>query len=192
MAKYENLILVNERTRPVRLPPLPADQWDDAVQQALAVMLPEERRNPDDASNILSTFVRHPALTKEFLRFNVHLLFRSTLPPRLRELAILRVAHRTDSEYEWVQHVKIGMREGLTDAEIAGVARGVAADEFDSTVLTGVDELMDNFELSDATWSALSERLDERQRMDFVFTIGCYITVAMALKTFGIELDQER
>jgi 4-carboxymuconolactone decarboxylase len=192
LAKYENLILVNERTRPVRLPPLPADQWDDAVQQALAVMLPEERRNPDDASNILSTFVRHPALTKEFLRFNVHLLFRSTLPPRLRELAILRVAHRTDSEYEWVQHVKIGMREGLTDAEIAGVARGVAPDEFDSTVLTGVDELMDNFELSDATWSALSERLDERQRMDFVFTIGCYITVAMALKTFGIELDQER
>lgn len=192
MAKYENLILVNERTRPVRLPPLPADQWDDAVQQALAVMLPEERRNPDDASNILSTFVRHPALTKEFLRFNVHLLFRSTLPPRLRELAILRVAHRTDSEYEWVQHVKIGMREGLTEDEIAGVARGIAADEFDRTVVSGVDELMDNFELSDATWSALSERLDERQRMDFVFTIGCYITVAMALKTFGIELDQER
>jgi len=192
LAKYENLILVNERRRPVRLPPLPADQWDDAVQQALAVMLPEERRNPDDASNILSTFVRHPALTKEFLRFNVHLLFRSTLPPRLRELAILRVAHRTDSEYEWFQHVKMGLREGLTEDEIAGVQRGDAANEFDRTVLTGVDELMDSYELSDATWSALSARFDERQRMDFVFTIGCYITVAIALKTFGIELDQER
>jgi 4-carboxymuconolactone decarboxylase len=192
LAKYENLILANERRQAVRLPPLPADQWDDDVQQALAVMLPADRRNPDDASNILATFVRHPALTKEFLRFNVHLLFRSTLPPRLRELAILRVAHRTDSEYEWMQHVKMGMREGLTEDEIADVQRGVATDEFDRTVLTGVDELMDKFELSDATWSALSERLDERQRMDFVFTIGCYITVAMALKTFGIELDQER
>jgi 4-carboxymuconolactone decarboxylase len=192
LAKYENLILVNERRRPVRLAPLPADQWDDAVQQALAVMLPEERRNPDDASNILSTFVRHPALTKEFLRFNVHLLFRSTLPPRLRELAILRVAHRTDSEYEWFQHVKMGLREGLTEDEIAGVQRGEAADEFDRTVLTGVDELMDSYELSDATWSALGAQFDERQRMDFVFTVGCYITVAMALKTFGIELDQER
>ena len=60
MAKYENLILVNERKRPVRLPPLPADQWDDAVDRALAVMLPEERRNPERASNILATFVRHP------------------------------------------------------------------------------------------------------------------------------------
>jgi alkylhydroperoxidase family enzyme len=192
LAKYENLILVNERNRSVRLPPLPADEWDDDVQRALAVMLPEERRNPENASNILSTFVRHPALTKEFLRFNVHLLFRSTLPPRLRELAILRVAHRTGSEYEWGQHVKMGLREGLTEDEIAGVQRGEAADEFDRTVLAGVDELMEEFELSDATWSALGERFDERQRMDFVFTVGCYITVAMALKTFGVEPDQER
>jgi 4-carboxymuconolactone decarboxylase len=195
LAKYENLILVNERNRPVRLPPLPADEWDDDVQRALAVMLPEERRNPENASNILSTFVRHPALTKEFLRFNVHLLFRSTLPPRLRELAILRVAHRTDSEYEWGQHVKMGLREGLTQDEITAVQRGPAefpaGEEFDRTVLVGVDELMDKFELSDATWSALGERFDERQRMDFVFTVGCYITVAMALKTFGVEPDQE-
>jgi 4-carboxymuconolactone decarboxylase len=176
----------------VRVPPLPADQWDDAVDQALAVMLPEERRNPERASNILTTFVRHPDLTKAFLKFNVHLLFSSTLPPRLRELAILRVAHRTDSAYEWVQHVKFGMREGLTEEDISGVQRGEAGDEFDRAVLTGVDELLDKFELSDATWSALSERFDERQRMDFVFLVGCYVTVAMALKTFGVELEQER
>ena len=192
MAKYENLILVNERNLPVRLPPLPADEWDDEVDQALAVMLPKERRTPEKASNILSTFVRHPALIKEFLKFNVHLLFRSTLPARERELAILRVAHRTNSEYEWFQHVRMGKNEGLTDGDIAAVRRGEAADEFDRTVLAGVDELMDKFELSDATWAALGERWDDRQRMDFVFTIGCYITVAMALKTFGVELDQER
>jgi alkylhydroperoxidase family enzyme len=175
----------------VRLPPLPADQWDDEVDQALAVMLPKERRTPEKSSNILATFVNHPALIKEFLRFNVHLLFRSTLPARLRELAILRVAHRTESEYEWVQHVRMGKNEGLTDDDIGAVQRGEAADEFDRTVLAGVDELMDSYELSDATWAALGEQLDDRQRMDFVFTVGCYITVAMALKTFGVELDSE-
>ena len=82
--------------------------------------------------------------------------------------------------------------EGLTEDEIAGVQRGEAADEFDRTVLAGVDELMDSYEFSDATWAALGEHLDERQRMDFVFTVGCYITVAMALNTFGVEPDQER
>ena len=176
----------------MRVPPLPADQWDDAVDRALAVMLPQERRNPENASNILSTFVNHPDLTKEFLRFNVHLLFNSTLPPRLRELAILRVAHRTDSKYEWMQHVKMGLREGLTDDDIAGVQRGDAADAFDRTVLAAVDELLDTYELSDATWTALGEQFNKRQRMDFVFTIGCYVTVSMALKTFGVELEQER
>jgi 4-carboxymuconolactone decarboxylase len=176
----------------VRVPPLPADQWDDAVDRALAVMLPKERRTPEDASNILGTFVNHPELTKEFLKFNVYLLFNSTLPPRLRELAILRVAHRTDSQYEWVQHVKLGMREGLTEEEIAGVQRGEATDAFDRTVLAATDELLDKYNLSDTMWSALGERFDKRQRMDFVFTVGCYVTVSMALKTFGVELEQER
>ena len=176
----------------MRVPPLPADQWDDAVDRALAVMLPQERRNPENASNILGTFVNHPDLTKEFLKFNVHLLFNSTLPPRLRELAILRVAHRTDSKYEWVQHVKMGLREGLTEDDIAGVQRGEAADAFDRTVLAATDELLDTYELSDEAWSALGEQFDKRQRMDFVFTIGCYVTVSMALKTFGVELEQER
>ena len=64
-------------------------------------MLPAERRNPDAAGNLLATLVRHPELTRAFLRFNNHLLFSSTLPPRLRELAVLRVAHVHHSEYEW-------------------------------------------------------------------------------------------
>ena len=102
------------------------------------------------------------------------------------------MAHRTGSEYEWVQHVRMGKNEGLTEQDVAGVQRGEAADDFDRTILAGVDELMDSYEMSDATWAALGERFDQRQRMDFVFTIGCYITVAMALKTFGVELDQER
>ena len=72
----------------MRLPPLPADQWDEAVQRALAPMLPAD--GPRDANNALATFAHHPALAKAFLRFNVHLLYSSTLPARIRELAILR------------------------------------------------------------------------------------------------------
>lgn len=173
----------------MRLPPLPADQWDDDARQALSVILPEERRNPDAAGTLLSTLVRHPDLTKAFLRFNVHLLMRSTLPDRIRELAILRVAHRTSCVYEWAHHVDLGLRAGLTGDEIDGLRCGNAADAFDRTVLAGVDELFDKSELSDATWAALSERFDERQRMDFVFTVGCYSALAMALNTFGVELE---
>jgi len=177
-----------------RLEPLPADKWDEAVDQALAVMLPKDRRNPQDASNALATFANHPALTKAFLKFNVHLLFSSTLPPRIRELAILRVAHRRDCEYEWTQHVALAKREGITDEEIVTVQRHGDAiadqfDEFERAVIAGVDELEEKSRLSDETWAALGERLDDRQRMDYVFTVGCYGTVAMAFNTFGVQLE---
>lgn len=174
----------------MRLPPLPADQWDESVQQALAVMLPEERRNPRDASNVLSTLVNHPALTKAFLRFNVHLLFSSTLSPRIRELAILRVAHRRSCAYEWNHHVNLGKKEGITENEIDAVRRPGGADtfdEFERAVLTGVDELDEQSQLSDQTWDTLGRQLDDRQRMDYVFTVGNYMMLALALNTFGVQ-----
>jgi 4-carboxymuconolactone decarboxylase len=175
----------------VRLVPLPADEWDDDVRRALSVMLPEERLNPEGAGNLLATLARHPSLTRAFLRFNVHLLFQSTLPARMRELAILRVAHLLNSEYEWRHHVSMGRAVGLSDAAIEGAARGEGADELDQAVLDAVDQLQDKANLSDQTWAQLSAHLDERQRMDLVFTIGCYGALAMAINTFGVEPDQE-
>ncbi|OBJ19379.1 carboxymuconolactone decarboxylase [Mycobacterium colombiense] len=167
----------------MRLQPLPADQWDEATQQALSAM--RDAAN----NNALSTLAHHPALAKSFLRFNVHLLMTSTLPPRIRELAILRVAHRRQCAYEWSHHVRMAKDEGITDDQIAALQQGEAADTFDQAVITGVDELDEKSELSDQTWAALGERLNDQQRMDFVFTVGCYALLAMAFNTFGIQLE---
>lgn len=193
LVEYENLILVGEKQGStvgeedaVRIPPLDSDQWDDAVLNALR-MMPEDRRNPRGAGNAVSTFVNHPDLTKAYLTFSFYLLMRSTLPARLRELAVLRIAHRTECAYEWDEHVAIGANAGLTDADIAALQDGTATDPFEQTVLTAVDELVDDTRIGDATWAALGERMDTRQLMDFVFTIGGYHMLAMALNTFGVE-----
>lgn len=167
----------------MRLQPLPAAQWDEVTQQALSAM------RGAATNNALSTLAHHPALAKSFLRFNVHLLMTSTLPPRIRELAILRVAHRRQCAYEWSHHVRMAKDEGITDDQIVALKRGAAADAFDQAVITGVDELDEKSELSDQTWAALGERLDDQQRMDFVFTVGCYALLAMAFNTFGIQLE---
>src|ERR1700759_5449031 len=149
----------------MRLQPLPADQWDEATQQALSAM------RGADTNNALSTFAHHPALAKAFLRFNVHLLMSSTLPTRIRELAILRVAHRRDCAYEWSHHVSMARDAGVTDDQIAAGRHhpDEAAnlfDSFDRAVIAGVDELEEQSQLSDETWSALGERLNDQQRMD--------------------------
>ncbi|MGI5219851.1 carboxymuconolactone decarboxylase family protein [Nocardia sp. CA-290969] len=176
----------------MRVPPLPADQWDDEVDDALRVMLPRRLRNPESASNALSTLARHPALTKAFLTLNVHLLFRSSLPARLRELAILRVAHLRDCVYEWNHHREAALAEGITAEEIAAVTRGEAAEPVEQLVLHAVDELDEKANLSDSTWDGLCAHLDEHQRMDLIFTIGTYNTLAAAFNTFGIRSEYER
>jgi alkylhydroperoxidase family enzyme len=173
----------------MRLSPLPADQWDDAARHAVSGMLPEERRNPQDAGNVLATLVRHPKLTRAYLRFSSYLLYGSTLPARIREQVILRVAHRRDCAYEWAHHVEIGKEAGLSDSDIEAVRSGKASDEFDRALLRAVDELDEKTNMSDQTWAALGERLDERQRMDLIFTTGGYIALAMALNTFGVKVE---
>jgi len=176
----------------MRVTPLPADEWDDDVQEALKGMLPRDRRNPEGAGTALSTLVRHPDLTKAFLGFNIHLLFSSTLPPRIREVAILRVAHRRACTYEWAHHVDLAKDVGLTDDDIEAIRRGEATDDLDRLVLNAVDELDEKSTLSDATWATLSEHLNERQRMDFVFTVGGYGMLAMAFNSFDVQLEKER
>ncbi|OPX12720.1 carboxymuconolactone decarboxylase family protein [Mycobacterium sp. AT1] len=174
----------------MRIPPLPATEWDDAVLSALRTM-PEERRNPTAAGNAIGTLVNHPDLTRPFLTFSFYLLTRSTLNARIRELAILRVAHRTACAYEWDEHLAIGTDAGLTAHDIAAVQSVDAAEGFDRTLLAGVDELVDDARISDGTWAALSEHFDKRELMDFVFTVGGYHMLAMALNTFGVEPKKE-
>src|SRR4029453_9053603 len=76
---------------------------------------------------IFTTLARHPKLLKRWLVFGNHVLFKSTLSARERELAILRVGWLCRSEYEWGQHAEIGRAIGLGDEEISRVADGPAA-----------------------------------------------------------------
>lgn len=174
-----------------RLPPLPDDQWDERTRDALATLLPKRLRNERGAGNAMATLVRHPELTEVFLPFSTYVLFRSTLPPRLRELATLRVASRRACAYEWTSHLKLARDAGLTEAEIEAAGRGKASDPLDRAVLDAVDELEDDSTVSDRTWAALGEHLDERQRMDLVFTVGAYALLAMAFNTFGVAPDED-
>ncbi|MEU5842035.1 carboxymuconolactone decarboxylase family protein [Rhodococcus sp. NPDC047139] len=175
------------------LSPLPAELWDENVDAALKGLMPRHMRNPEQAGAAMATLVHHPELTKAFLGFSVHLLFRSTLPARLRELVILRVAELHDCSYEREHHIEIAQTEaGLTPDEITAALGGTAADPFEQRLLDSVRELTETSRLSEETWTALSEHLTTKQLMDLIFTVGGYSLMAMAYNTFGIESDDER
>ena len=179
------------RLKKARVTPLPEAEWSDEVRAELeptraGVGLP----NPP---NVLATIARHPKLLKRWNVFGNHILFKSTLSPRHREILILRIGWLCKSGYEWGQHVRIGKRAGLTDADIERIRQGPDAagwDPFEATLVRVTDELHRDAFVSDSTWSALAERYDTQQLMDTVFTVGQYNLVSMALNSFGVQLDE--
>jgi alkylhydroperoxidase family enzyme len=185
-----------------RIPPLPPKEWPEEMRDALAALRPPNPRHPfppqrDDRPkglNVLGTLARHPDLTRAYHTFNGYLLFASTLSPRERELLVLRVAAVRQADYEWAQHAILAGDAGLTPEEVARIAEGPEAEGWsalDQAMVRAVDELVRDAKVSDRTWEVLAGGLDEQQLMDLVFTVGAYDLLAMAFRSFGVELDDD-
>jgi alkylhydroperoxidase family enzyme len=165
-----------------RITPLPYAEWDEEIRPLSA----------DPPINVFGTLAHHPKLMKRWIVFGAHVLGKSTLSARDRELLILRTGWKCRSPYEWGQHVVIARASGITDDEIQRVAEGPDApgwDPFDAALLRAADELHDDSMITDATYAALADRYDTQQLLDLVFAVGQYHLVSMALNTFRVERD---
>ena len=144
--------------------------------------------------NIFRTLARSPKGYKRFMLYGGYILSEANdLPPRERELVILRAGYNWKSGYEWGQHVRLGLGCGLSEAEIARIKAGPEADGWsaaDAALLQATDELTGDAFITDATWARLGF-LSEKQKMDLVMTVGQYTQVSMMLNSFGIQLDED-
>ena len=99
---------------------------NDLTEEQREIVAPMQARG--SVLNIFRTLLNHPAAAKGFLGWGSYVLSRkNTLPPREREIVILRTGFLCRSGYEWTQHVPIGKRAGLTDDEIARIKLGADA-----------------------------------------------------------------
>ncbi|HZM30649.1 MAG TPA: carboxymuconolactone decarboxylase family protein [Acidimicrobiales bacterium] len=187
---------------PPRIPPLPPAEWPPEMRDALAALRPADPRHPfpprdpdrPKGLNALGLLAVHPVLTRAFHAFNGHVLFGTTLSVRHRELLVLRVATVRGSAYEWAQHVVLAGDAGIGAGEIARIAEGPDAagwDPVERAMVRAVDELVADARIADATWEVLAGALDQQQLMDLVFTVGAYDLLAMAFRSFGVELDDD-
>ncbi|MEO6157777.1 MAG: carboxymuconolactone decarboxylase family protein [Ilumatobacteraceae bacterium] len=150
-------------------------------------------RGPDGSTlNIFGTLAHHPALLRRWLVFATHVLSKNTLTPRDRELLILRVGARCQSQYEFSQHAIIALRSEITAQEVEATKHAIDGHPWsvhDATMLRAADELHDESRLSDATWATLAATFSDEQMLDVIFTVGNYHIVSMALNSCGVELD---
>ena len=118
--------------------------------------------------------------------------FQTRLSDRLRELLILATARANSCQYEWTQHVGLALRSGVTQAEVdalnAGeVPAGLAPVE--AAAVRYVQELGRDRRVSDGTFAALREHLDEREITDLTLVTAYYTALGMALNAFEVDLQ---
>lgn len=183
-----------------RIEPLPLKQWPKEMRQVLAALEPPgtpARLSPEGRSKALNTlgvYAYHTTLSQAFFTFNGHILSTSTLTDRQRELIVLRVAALRKAGYEWLQHTFIARDAGLSDEEIQRIALGPDAplwDPLDAAMLRAVDELIGDGQIADATWALLVDKLEVKQILDVIFTVGAYETLAYMIRSFDIEIDDD-
>ena len=172
-----------------RIAPVDLDRLTPEQEEALAPL----RKGQLGVLNVFATLAQAPKALTRFLAWAGYILSkRNSLGERERELAILRTGFNCGAGYEWTQHREIGLRGGLTEAEITAIKQGPdepAWSAIDRAILTACDELTRDFFVSDATWAALAA-LGDKGRMDVVMTVGQYTQVSMMLNSFGVQLDE--
>ena len=184
-----------------RIRSLPPREWPPTMRQAMAVLRPPDAPVPQfrtegrpKALNLLGVLAQHPDLALAFHTFNGHVLSGSTLTERQRELIVLRVAHRRGAEYEWRQHAILAGDAGIDETEVARVAEGPHApgwSELEGAILAAVDDLVGEATIAEETWAVLAGHLSTQQLLDLVFTVGAYEVVAMMLRAFEVDLDED-
>jgi alkylhydroperoxidase family enzyme len=140
----------------------------------------------------IRTLVQHPALLRNWNGFAMYLIKASSLSARDREILILHTCAQCHATYDVAHHTVIARRAGLTNAEIeAAIRDGAGLASFERTLLKAAEELIKDRCISDATWAALAGRYTRQQLMDLVFTVGNYVLMAMATRTFGVPLEDD-
>ncbi len=180
-----------------RIPYIKREEWTEGARDVFTILArsEEERehaRENGSTMNLLNVLAHQPGIAVPFLEL-AKALFGIELSMRLREIAVLRLAHLSNCEYEWFQHVAIGKFVGLTDADIEATRTGKPADdwsEIDTLVMAAVDELEETDTISESLWERMGKHFDQRLMFEFIFMISSYKMTAWIVNAIALPLDE--
>jgi len=181
----------------LRIAPLPFADWSEEARELLLQHLRRPERylsgSPDAPPMpvVLELFANHLALSQAWLPFTSMLAgTESRLQPVHRELLILRVAWRAHSGYEWHQHRRMAVAAGLTETQADAVPRWADADVWtplERALLAAVDEMVEQFAVTQATWATLASHFAPGQLLELLFGLGGYLCLAAVLNSVGLD-----
>jgi 4-carboxymuconolactone decarboxylase len=168
------------------------------------IPLPDDHILPEDIKKILATvpplnvfrmFANAPASFKGINELARSILLESQFDPRKREIAVLRVAHATRSEYEWTQHVLVAKMTGVTDGEIEIIRTEdpvTSLDEESNLLCRVADEISNDVRLSDEALSRILSRYGIQGATELILCVSYFNMISRFLESTRVSLEKEQ
>jgi 4-carboxymuconolactone decarboxylase len=139
---------------------------------------------PGPLGGPFNVWLRSPDIGNIIQSMGAAIRFRSSLPSKLNELAIIITARHWSCQYEWFAHHRLALEAGLDPAigkDIAEGRRPAKMDADETIVYDFSTELHRTQGVSDATYQRALDRFGERGVMDLIAVNGYYGLVSMTL-----------
>ena len=146
---------------------------------------------PGPLGGPFNVWLRSPDIGNIIQSLGAAIRFRSSLPPKLNELAIIVTARQWTSQYEWMAHHRLALEAGLDPAiaeEIAQGRRPAKMSDDEAIVHDFSRELHETHGVSDAIYKRALDRFGERGVVDLIAVNGYYVLVSMTLNVNRTEL----
>ncbi len=188
-------------TGPRRLPLIPVENLTaeqrtmyDAIRSGARSKLANfSGTQPGPLGGPFNVWLRSPGIGDLVQRLGEEIRFRSSLPAKLNEMAIMITARFWTSQYEWNAHCKLALDAGLDPAvaqEIAEGRRPSKLDEDEAIVYYFSRELHEQHGVSDASYKRVLDRFGERGVFDLIAVNGFYSLVSMCLNVDRTPLPE--
>lgn len=129
-----------------------------------------------------------PELADKWQQLGELLRYRTSLPTRLSELAVLVVARHHDCQYVWQAHAPVALKAGVAPDIVEAIRTGrrpAAAQADETAVYDYASELLRSKFVSDAAYAAAIQRLEVKGVVELTCLLGYYVMVAMSLNAHG-------
>jgi 4-carboxymuconolactone decarboxylase len=156
----------------------------DAIRSGPRAAVAGSSANAATPGSPFNPWLRSPEAADLLQQLGSYLRFKSSLPPRLSEFAILITAREWTSQYEWHAHHRLALAGGLSPAVAADLAEGrrpSGMQEDEAIVYDFCNEMHREHKVGDATYKRALDKFGERGIIDLIAVSGYYVLVSMTL-----------
>ncbi len=174
-----------------RLPLVPMQPSDPALK----AMFEEVRARGIEVPNVYRTLGHAPAMLRAWLDMAWQIRLNAKTTRRLRELVILRAAQVSGVNYEWVHHVEMALKAGVSQAQIDALAGAATSPHFNAgerAAIRMAEEVTRGPGASAAGMTDLARHYKPDEQVELVLTASFYACVGRFLSSFAIELEAGR